>query len=213
MEAAFWHARWANNEIAFHEDEVNPLLIKHFKLLALPQHGVVFVPLCGKTLDIGWLRSAGYTVIGAELSEAAVSQLFAELGATPNIKQLDKLKHYQADGISIYVGDIFDLSSNMLGCIDAVFDRAALVALPSEMRMRYSEHLKTITATAPQLLQCVEYDQSVMPGPPFAIDKDEVSAHYASAYNIQFVDRKEIEGGLKGRCKADDVLWLLQPKR
>lgn len=213
MEAAFWHARWAKNEIAFHADEVNSMLVKHFQLLNLLPHSVVFVPLCGKTLDIGWLHSAGHTVIGAELNEAAVAQLFAQLGVTPSITQLEKLKCFRADGITIYVGDIFDLSPQIIGHVDAVYDRAALVALPPDMRLRYAEHLKTLSGTAPQLLLCVEYDQDVMSGPPFAIDRDEVRARYESAYDIRFVDQQEVEGGLKGRCIAYDVLWLLQPKK
>lgn len=60
METSFWHRRWLNNEIGFHQSEVNPFLLEHFSALQLPPGRRVFVPLCGKTLDIGRLLSQGY---------------------------------------------------------------------------------------------------------------------------------------------------------
>src|ERR1041384_2706526 len=129
--ASFWHERWKKNEIPFHERKANPLLVKHFKRLQLAKGARVFVPLCGKTLDIGWLRSNGYRVAGAELSEIAVGQLFAELGLKPTISKLKrgKVTRYFADKVEICVGDIFGVTRKMLGRIDGIYDRAGLVGL------------------------------------------------------------------------------------
>ena len=33
MEPDFWHQRWQKNQIGFHEDVVNPTLVKHFPKL------------------------------------------------------------------------------------------------------------------------------------------------------------------------------------
>jgi thiopurine S-methyltransferase len=129
MDASFWHNRWQTNQTGWHEHAVNPLLITHFPSLNIPPCGRVFVPLCGKSLDLGWLLSRGYAVAGAELSELAVTQLFAELGMEPTILEVGKHKHFHGEKIDIYVGDLFDLSREMLGPVDAVYDRAALVAL------------------------------------------------------------------------------------
>lgn len=79
MEADFWHGKWARNEIGFHRSEANPLLVAHLDSLGLKPSARIFLPLCGKTLDIGWLLSNGFQVIGAELSEAAVVQLLRSL--------------------------------------------------------------------------------------------------------------------------------------
>ena len=38
----------------------------------------IFVPLCGKTLDLIWLNEKGHTVMGCELSEVAAKQFFEE---------------------------------------------------------------------------------------------------------------------------------------
>ncbi|RHX94619.1 thiopurine S-methyltransferase [Leptospira yasudae] len=210
MEASFWHQRWGKNEIAFHEKEANPFLVEHFKKLSTPENGRVFVPLCGKTLDISWLLSKGYRVAGAELSQIAIDQLFSELGVEPKIKQLNSLDHYSAENIDIFVGDIFLLSKEILGPIDAIYDRAALVALPEEMRNRYTNHLLNLTDTAPQLLICYEYDQNLMEGPPFSISNEEVDRHYKKSYDPNLIVNKEVIGGLKGKCKAIENVWLLR---
>lgn len=210
MDASFWRQRWQNNEIAFHETEANPLLVNYFKELSLEKGRRVFLPLCGKTLDIPWLLSKGYLVAGAELSQIAVEQLFAGLGVKPKISLVAKTEHYRADSIDLFVGDIFDLSGKMLGPVDAIYDRAALVALPGEMRGRYAAHLMAITDRAPQLLVCYEYDQRVMDGPPFSVSQEEVKKHYGDRYDLTLLAGIDIPGGLKGKCPAKENVWLLQ---
>jgi thiopurine S-methyltransferase len=138
VDASFWHQRWKNNDIAFHEGEANPLLVKYFKILSLAKGSRVFLPLCGKTLDIAWLLSNGYRVAGIELSRIAIDQLFTELEVEPEITGVGEIDHYSARNIDIFAGDFFVLSSKMLGQVDAIYDRAALVALPQKMRNQYT---------------------------------------------------------------------------
>jgi len=210
MEASFWHAKWEKGEIAFHQDEVNPLLLEHFGTLSLPTGSRVFVPLCGKTRDIPWLLASGYRVAGAELSRLAVEQLFADMGLAPSVSQVGPLTHFAADNIDIYCGDIFELSGSELGQVDAVYDRAALVALPADMRQRYADHLATITSRARQLLIAYEYDQSLQDGPPFAVGADEVQRLYSRQYEVALLASTEVAGGLRGKCPATEYVWLLR---
>jgi len=210
MDESYWHNKWEKNDIAFHQSETNPVLVEHFHKLTLEPGSRVFVPLCGKTLDIAWLLSKGYRVVGAELNSMAIEQLFEGLGIEPQVSQLDKMTHYSAKDIDIFVGDIFDVSGKAMGQIDAVYDRAALVALPEEVRKRYSAHLMNITGTAPQLLVTFEYDQSEMPGPPFSISNDEVGMHYSNSYDVTALGSDYVPGGLKGKCEATENVWLLQ---
>lgn len=211
MEANFWHAKWEKGEIAFHQDEVNPLLLEHFGALSLPTGSRVFVPLCGKTRDIRWLLEAGYRVAGAELSRVAVEQLFADMGLEPGISQVGPLTRFAAENIDIYSGDIFELTGSELGQIDAVYDRAALVALPAAMRQRYVDHLVAITGRARQLLVAYEYDQSLQDGPPFAVGADEVRRLYGRHYEPALLASTEVAGGLRGKCPATEHVWLLRP--
>ena len=212
MEHDFWHQRWASNQIGFHEPTANPLLVEHFAALALARGSRLLLSLCGKTLDIAWLLDAGYCVAGVELSELAVQQLFAELGATPHISTPNRdLKIYAADRLSLFVGDFFALPRSLLGPVDAVYDRAALVALPATMRRHYAAHLAEISAAAPQLLISFDYDQHLLSGPPFAVPAAELQALYGDRYRLQQLACQPLPGGLKGRCPADEVVWHLQP--
>ncbi|MBL8439033.1 MAG: thiopurine S-methyltransferase [Zoogloeaceae bacterium] len=209
MDADFWHHKWANNEIGFHESAVNPFLVRHVGALGLAPGSRMFLPLCGKTLDIHWLLSQDYRVVGAELSRVAVLQLFDELGVEPEIAVAGPLERFSALNLDVFVGDIFDVSRDRLGPVDAVYDRAALVALPPEMRGRYAAHLMAITDQAPQLLICFEYDQALMAGPPFALLEDEVALHYGKAYTVTRLEQATIPGGFKGRIPATESVWLL----
>jgi thiopurine S-methyltransferase len=211
MEPNFWQKKWVDNEIAFHRSDANPLLVKYFNALGLAKGSRIFLPLCGKTLDIRWLLSNGYRVAGAELSKIAIEQLFMELGVKPTITTHGNLDHYSADHIDIFVGDIFELSSNLLGHVDAIYDRAALVALPKSMRSQYTTHLMNITGKAPQLLICYVYDQNLQEGPPFSISNNEVHQHYNTHYNLTLRESAEVEGGLKGKCSATENVWLIRP--
>ena len=212
MDHAFWHDKWDSNQIGFHQAYVNPLLVKHFDALGLKQGSRVFVPLCGKTRDMGWLMRQGCHFLGAELSERAVRDLFAEMDVQPDVTQLDAVKRYSAEGIDVFVGDVFAVDQTMLGSVDAIFDRAALVALPTEMRERYARHLIAITGNASQLLITFVYDQAQMTGPPFSIPLDEVNTHYGSEYDAQALEKRDVPGGFRGNVPATETVWALSPR-
>ncbi|HSI45195.1 MAG TPA: thiopurine S-methyltransferase [Methylophilus sp.] len=211
MQHDFWHTRWQNQQIGFHLDAVNPLLAAHFQTLDLQAGQRVFIPLCGKTLDIHWLLSKGIHVAGAELNQLAVDSLFTELGITPTICQRGSLRHYSAEHIDIFQGDFFELDKALLGDVDAIYDRAALIALPRDMRTRYSQHLIKLTASAPQLLISFHYDQLLAEGPPFNVSAEEVAAHYEHTYEISLLADEILPTGLKGKFPAQEKLWFLSP--
>ena len=189
------------------------MLAKYFDELGLPGGSRVFVPLCGKTLDIHWLLGQGCRVVGSELSAIAVAQLFSELGVEPLIEANGDISRYSADGIDIFVGDFFELTSGILGRIDATYDRAALVALPEPMRDRYAPRLMEITDRAPQLLITFVYDQRLMDGPPFSVSDDEVLLHYRDSYDLKLLESADVPGGLKGKCSANENAWLLKKQQ
>lgn len=209
MEKHIWLERWEKGLTGFHNDEVNPLLTKHFKELELPLSSRIFVPLCGKTLDIGWLLSKGFSVVGVELSEMAVKELFEALGEEPYIMQEGEHLHYHAENIDIFVGDFFTLTPQMIGNIDAVYDRAAIVALPEDMRIDYTGHMLKLAGNTPQLMTTVVYDQSLMNNSPFSVDKEELERHYGKHYTITQLDMMKVEGGLKQVKDVTEYVWLL----
>lgn len=212
MEASFWHQKWERGDIAFHESEANLFLVEHFEKLNPAKGSRVFLPLCGKTRDIAWLLAHDYRVVGAELSELAVNELFKELGLEPEISKVEKLARYSAKDIDLLVGDIFDVSAEFLGPVNAIYDRAALVALPTGVREQYTSHLMNITDIAPQLLITYEYDQRLIDGPPFSVNADEVKRHYGVAYQLKSVESKNVAGGLRGKVVSTETAWLLQSR-
>jgi thiopurine S-methyltransferase len=210
MEASFWHQKWERGEIGFHESETNPLLIKHFDKLGTQAGGRIFLPLCGKTRDIAWLLARGNRVVGVELSALAVEELFSELGLQPAISKTGNLTRYSARNIDVLVGDIFDVAVDSLGPVNAIYDRAALVALPDGVRAGYAAHLMQLTGAAPQLLVSLAYDQQLMAGPPFSVAEDEIRKHYDNAYQVRRVETNAVSGGLKGKVAATESAWILQ---
>jgi len=204
-----WIERWKNKEIGFNQSEANPLMREYFSALGLEKGSKILVPLCGKSIDMLWFVSKGYKVVGIELSEEAIIAFFEELGKTPTIATLGELKYYSSDAITIYVGDFFKVTAAILGKIDAIYDRASLVALTAEMRVAYAKHLGTISNHAPQLLLCFEYEQSLMNRSPYSVDEDEVKKHYAQYYTLTRLCKQEIIGGFKGKLPASDVVWFL----
>ncbi|MBC7479288.1 MAG: thiopurine S-methyltransferase [Pseudorhodobacter sp.] len=208
MESEFWLDRWQQGRTGWQQGEPGPFLVQNFATLALPPKARVFVPLCGATPDIGWLRAQGYAVVGAELSGLAIDKVFDALDVTPQVMTLGPLQRHSAPGIDLFQGDIFDLTPQMLGPVDAVHDRAALFALPPDTRRRYAAHLVTLTATAPQLLTCLDYTAPPDQGPPFSVPPDEVARLYAQHYRITLL-AEEATQVFGTSTPARQTLWHL----
>ncbi|BFM09168.1 thiopurine S-methyltransferase [Halioxenophilus aromaticivorans] len=210
MEADFWHQRWQTNEIGFHEAVPNPMLTQYLGRLPIAPGDTVLVPLCGKSHDLTWLTQQGYQVVGIELSKLAVEAYFEQINQTPAIDELDNFTRYRGEQITIYVGNFFDVTADIVGTINAIYDRAALVAMPRDMRKEYAKHLLAISAKAPKLLVTFEYDQSIMDGPPFSLSEQEVREHYDSHYDITRAFEQTVPGKLRG-TEAKESVWVALP--
>lgn len=193
MEKTFWLERWDRNETGFHQDEINPYLREHSPHFFAAQDAEVFVPLCGKSLDMLWLRQQGYTVLGVELSPVAVQAFFEENSLLPTRINNNRFECLGADCIRILCGDFFDLDQTDLSNVRAVYDRASMVALPPDMHERYVRHLVGILPPGTQILLITfDYPQSEMPGPPFAVSVQEVEALYRNHAVIRLLAQQDI---------------------
>jgi len=193
MQPDFWHQRWADNQIGFHQSAPTTLLLKHWPTLGVDAGATVFVPLCGKSLDMVWLASQGHRVLGVELSQLAVEQFFAEHGMQADTHESRYGTHYCAGGIEIIHGDAFALDEVALAECAAVFDRAAMIALPPRLRARYADELYARLPTGcTGLLVTLEYPQAERDGPPFAIAEAEVRKRYAATWDIDLLERRPI---------------------
>ena len=188
MQQEFWHERWQLNQIGFHSEAFNPHLQQNWPALNITQGSRIFVPLCGKSNDMLWLLAQGYEVIGVELSPLAVQAFFDENGLRAKTNRQGTFSVSEADGLRIYCGDFFDLSVNDLDGINAVYDRASLVALPPEMRTVYAAQMRhLLKAGTKTLLVAFDYPQHEMQGPPFSVQTPEVQALYGSWCNVELL--------------------------
>ena len=185
MEANFWHARWAAEQIGFHQDTVNADLIQYWHTLGL-RSGRILVPLCGKSLDMRWLLEQGYQVAGIEISPLAVAAFFSEGGQQAVRSDHVHYSRWSAEGIDLFCGDFFTLKPDDLDPVQGFYDRAALVSIPQSHRSAYVQHLTSLLpAQTPGLLVTLDYPQSAMEGPPFAVTASEVEQRFAPLFRIE----------------------------
>lgn len=208
MEHTFWLERWEQNQIGFHQAEINAYLSAHWAELGLAEGAPVFVPLCGKSLDMLWLREQGHPVLGVELSRKALEAFFEENAITPAIQESSRFTEYRAEGLCLFAGDFFKLQSADLGDIRAVYDRAALIALPPELRRDYAHHMGTLLPSGAHiLLITMEYPQGTLEGPPFCVSEEEIHSLYAADFSIERKGEWQGEGP-RGIAVSEKVYLL-----
>ncbi len=185
MEHNFWLNRWQRHEIGFHQEAINLHLQKFWPQLQLAKGSHVFVPLCGKSQDMLWLRDQGFQVLGVELSEIAIKEFFAESGLQPKVVDEGVFQRWQVGGLTILQGDLFELTAAHIEESAAVFDRASLIALPLAMRQQYAQQITKLLPKSQILMITLDYPQHEMSGPPFSVTKDEVCRLYQSHYAVE----------------------------
>lgn len=194
MDPTFWHERWRNRQIGFHQPAVHPFLERWWPQYRLPAGARVYVPLCGKSLDMVWLAVRGHAVVGSEISTIAVQEFFGENHpGTTVVEPHGPFVRHHAGAFEILAGDALQLTPGGLGPVHAAYDRAALVALPPGMRRDYATSFAALMPPGtPTLLVAFEYAQPVKDGPPFSVEPDEIRQLYGDAFTIAELERVDI---------------------
>ncbi|MBY5946036.1 thiopurine S-methyltransferase [Photobacterium rosenbergii] len=211
MDAEFWHSRWAENRIGFHLDDTNPMLEKYWQEVQPTRGDSVLVPMCGKSVDLTWLATKHDKVVGIELSEIAVRAFFAEHFYTPMVIPMGNGQSiYEFDEITIHCGDYFTAKVDP---VDIVYDRAALIAMPQEMRQSYVQKLLSMVKPGGRiLLITLDYPQHEMDGPPFSVVKDEIESLF-SGCDIRHLARDDADEThprrQRGLTRFAEEAWLI----
>ncbi|MFT0533791.1 thiopurine S-methyltransferase [Castellaniella hirudinis] len=193
MDADFWLQRWQAGQTGFHQDRVMPLLQKYWPRLGLAANAPVLVPLAGKSLDVAWLAEQGHPVLAVELSPLAVTQFFTEHDLRPRTWDTPQGRWHEAGNIRYFCGDIFALDTALLADCRACYDRAALIALPPDLRQRYAAHVYGHLPPGCQaLLLTLDYPQHQMDGPPFAVPDAEVQTLFGAHWQINALGSRDV---------------------
>lgn len=216
MDKAFWNERWQRREIGFHQQRIHSQLLRFWPKLGLRQETAVFVPLAGKSRDMVWLATQGHRVIGVELSNVAVREFFDEGGQVPNRSSAGAFEISSAGPFELYCGDFFEFDGDVLKDVVAVYDRAALIALPPGMRAYYAETLARIVPRGAIIfLIAIDYPEGEISGPPFPVSRDEVHRLYGDTFEIDVLETRD---GLadsdnlkkRGVTRLDETVYLLR---
>ena len=215
MRINFWIKTWDKSNIGFHQADIHPALKKYWP--ELEAGNSVLVPLSGKSLDLLWLEKRGLDVIGIEFVESAVLDFFRE-----NELEWEKTVQYghpcyrvRGRNIRIFATDFIQFAKDYDGQpMDSLYDRAALVALPEDMRAAYVKACRKLLVTSPHvLLVTIEYDSNAMEGPPFSVTREEVRRLWHA--ELDLVERVDMLSSMpraiaSGVQNLDEYFWVFR---
>lgn len=224
MDHDYWLGRWERGETGWHQTEVEPALIRYFQDLEPTR---VLVPLCGKSLDLAWLASRGHEVIGVELSGTACREYFVAQGIPFRESAQGRFQRFEGGGVTIFNGDVFSITPLEVGRLGAVYDRAALIALPPQLRSRYAAKLRelieptlaeTSCSTRPAGSSTFRFLQLVIErtphnekGPPHSVPESEVRALYGNQFKISLQKTELLDVGQPSGTISEEKIFLLEP--
>ena len=203
-----WESRWQEDRIGFHLKEVNPYLIKFSDQLLFQNPDRVFVPLCGKTLDLCWLTKKTKKVIGIELVKKPVQEFFAENNIAYLVQQEETFQKFTSKFIDIYLGDFFELKPEDTTPFKAIYDRASIIALEELDRRKYVNHLiPFLDPVGRILLITLEYNQNHMEGPPYSVPREEIESLFSPWASLKLLETCDV---LDDRFRKKGLTQLLE---
>lgn len=210
MRNEFWHDKWRRGEIGFHEGRPNAMLQRHWARLAVPPGSRVLVPLSGKAVDLMWLATQGYQVTGIELSEQAVREFFAEHALEPKVDTVGSYRRFRAGRIELLCGDFFHLAELTLDSVAAVYDRAALIALPEPLRARYARTLQdALPRPLSMLLVTLTFPSERQGGPPFFVSEAEIRRLYEQEFTVELLECRNVGTAASAQPTVQECAWSL----
>lgn len=187
MQTEFWVNSWEREGTytSFHRSDIHPYVIQYAPKEYL-EGKRVFVPLCGKTNDILWFARYADEVVGVELVEKPIVQFFTQ-NDLPYRKFNDG--RYVSGNITLMNRNLFELTVEEVGRLDLVYDRASLIAFPTDMRQQYIAKLHELMPLgSQQLLNTLEY-YPLLPEPPFSVTLEDVRRYYGAHFDINHVEK------------------------
>lgn len=187
-----WLEKWKKKETKFDQMQVNPYLIKYEKIFESLEGKKIFIPLCGKSIDILWFLTHGAEVIGVEFSEVAIETFLSENNLI--YKKVDKhpFIFYHADSLKFICGDLFQLEKNDVGEFDWIYDRASLIALDDMARVQYANKIFQLSSNQSKMfLITLSYGTTTLEPPPYSVTDEEVYSLFSKNFQIATLSKNE----------------------
>ena len=212
MQQVQWLERWTAGNTGWHQPTGSDTLKIFWP--AMDAGTRVLVPLCGKSVDMFWLAGQGLDVTGVELSPVAIEGFFSDHNLDYECTTVGPHKCYRATTapIVLYCGDYFEFSAPPF---DALYDRAALIALGPELRPSYAQHTSSLLNNdAFHLLDTLEYQQSQVAGPPYCVRPEEVLSYWPRlrpVCELEAIDSCPPKFRDAGVTHVNEVVWVSTP--
>ena len=211
-----WESRWNEGRIGFHRDSVNPHLVTYLNHLKRTGAKEIAVPLCGKSLDLIWLKEQDWNVTGIELVQKAIHEFFSYWNKRPTRSDIENRPNYRHENLNMLNADIFDLPVSLNGQFDAIYDRAAIVALPPAMRIRYADILLKLLKPGGRAL-IITYEAPTAPdsGPPYNVYEEEIPNLFSSCRtklleSFHYLPESEPKLKIRGLAWCKEQIWLVE---
>lgn len=199
----YWIQKWLDKDTRFHQESTHPHLLKFSKNFPM---GSILVPLCGKSLDMIHLASLGHEIIGVELSEIACRDFFLENKLSCTEKEIPGFKVFSSQNITLYCGDFFELPQDVWKSITGIYDRAAIVALPEELRKKYAnEIVKKAPKGSEILLIAFDYPAGILQGPPFSVPESELKRNFKGC-ELKMIDTRK--DAVRTTDVSENAYWI-----
>lgn len=217
-----------DNKIGWHRDTVNKFLIKYVHELTGGRSNLrVFVPLCGKSLDMLWLAEQGHNVVGVEVAKQAIESFFEENDLTFSVEKVklaatvDPVDVYKCveKKIIIFCCDLFVLSEEDVGGrFDAIWDRGSLSAMQPAVVNRgkkYAKKLHSLLAAdgnyllEPYLYYGVDRGKSL----PASISDELRNEIYEEDFILKELEVERHRVDQEWKCLFDLNYHLIKPRK
>ena len=209
----FWEKRWLNGQTGWHNAEVNANLVKHSSTVFTKDNPSILVPLCGKSMDMQWLQEQGANITGVDLARQALHEYFEDRNQEFTEGSQSGLTYYSStnpisDSLQLFHANIFDVRPNAFKAFDAIYDRAALVALLPEQREQYAQHCLSLLKPGGTIL-LITYDSPVEDdqGPPFPVRPGTIQRLFQEASECEQIDEVHMTKDTNERLQKRGLDW------
>ena len=221
--AEFWTDRWKEGKTGWHRDEVHNILIKYVDELTGGRSNLrVFLPLCGKSVDMLWLADQGHTVVGVELAKQAIESFFTENNLTFTLESVKmaargepaEVYKCKEKKITIFCCDLFTFNEEDVGGkFDAIWDRGSLSAIvPSINGNRYTKKMHSLLDNDGNCIVETHYYEVDRGGQPPASISDELRTElYGEDFDIKELEVTKITD-TEFSFTLDLRYYLIKPK-